>query len=211
MNLNPDLPEKKIIAMNRLMQNNSYLQEVGWFNSFFAELPLNRHGKALPWYTYSAIAFLEDKVKETMFVFEYGSGTSTIWWSEQTAMVVSCEHDKKWYQKLAPIMAANVDYSYYDLIPEGNYSSAIKRYSNEFDIVVIDGRDRVNCAKNSLYSLKQGGVIVWDNSDRKEYTEGYNYLLSNGFKRLDFWGLGPINAYGWCTSVFYRQNNCFGI
>jgi hypothetical protein len=211
MNLYPDLREKTIIAMNRLLQNNSYLQKVGWFNSFFSQLPLDRQGKALPWYTYSAIAFLEDKVRKNMFVFEYGSGTSTIWWSDHATKVVSCEHDKKWYQKLKPIVAVNVDYIFFDLIPGGNYSRAVKQYNDEFDIVVIDGRDRVNCVKDSLYSLKHDGVIVWDNSDRKEYKEGYTYLLANGFKRLDFWGLGPMNAHGWCTSVFYRPNNCFGI
>ena len=151
MNLNPDLPSKTIAAMNRLLQNNSYLQEVGWFNSFLAELPVNRQGKALPWYTYPAIAFLEDKVKEDMSAFEYGSGTSTIWWSDHVNRVVSCEHDKEWYQKLAPNIAGNVDYIYFDLIPGGNYSKAIKKFNDEFDIVVIDGRDRVNCVKNSLY------------------------------------------------------------
>ena len=146
-----------------------------------------------------------------MNVFEYGSGASTVWWSDHAAKVVSCEHDNKWYQKLKPILALNVDYIYFDLIPGGNYSRAVKQYYNEFDIIVIDGRDRVNCVKNSLTSLKQNGVIVWDDSDRMAYKEGYNYLLANGFKRLDFWGLGPIIALGWCTSVFYRSNNCFGI
>jgi len=211
MNLPSKLPEKIFTVVNQLWQSNSYLQETGWFNSFFSRLPLDQRGQPLPWYTYAAISFLEERVKAGMSVFEYGSGTSTIWWSHHVKKVVSCEHDRKWYQNLKPKLAANINYIHCDLIPGGDYSRAIESCQDAFDIVVIDGRDRVNCVKNTLGSLKHDGVIVWDNSDRDEYNQGYAYLFVNGFKRLDFWGLGPINVYGWCTSVFYRPNNCFGI
>ena len=81
----------------------------------------------------------------------------------------------------------------------------------EFDCVVIDGRDRVNCARHALGALTAGGVIVWDNSDRDCYQEGFDFLRDHGFRRIDFWGLGPINAYPWCTSIFYRDGNCLGL
>jgi hypothetical protein len=84
-------------------------------------------------------------------------------------------------------------------------------YTNAFDAIVIDGRDRVNCCKNSLGALKAAGVIIWDNSERPDYQEGYDFLINNGFKRIDFGGIGPINPDAWCTSVFYRSNNCLGI
>jgi hypothetical protein len=87
----------------------------------------------------------------------------------------------------------------------------VLKYRNEFDIVVIDGRDRVSCARNSLGALKPDGVIVWDNADREEYRPGYQFLESNGFRRLDFAGLGPLNAYQSTTAVFYRDSNCLGI
>ena len=48
-------------------------------------------------------------------------------------------------------------------------------------------------------------------TDRVIYQEGYEFLLTNGFKRLDFWGMGPINPYSWCTSIFYRKENCLEI
>lgn len=64
---------------------------------------------------------------------------------------------------------------------------------------------------NSIKTLKDDGVIIWDNSDRVNYQEGYDFLLANGFKRLDFWGIGPVNSYSWCTSIFYRKENCLKI
>ena len=91
------------------------------------------------------------------------------------------------------------------------YSNSILAYRETFDIIVVDGRDRVECAKNSLQALKPNGVIIWDNSDRPEYEAGYEFLLNKGFKRIDFSGFGPINSRAWCTSVFYRPGNCLGI
>ncbi len=54
-------------------------------------------------------------------------------------------------------------------------------------------------------------MVIWDNSDRSDYEEGYEFLLGQGFRRLDFYGLGPINVMASCTSVFYREQNCLGL
>ena len=188
-----------------------YLEEIGWFRSVVERLPVDRDGNSLPWFTYPAIFFLSSKIKPEMVVFEYGSGNSTLWWGKQVSSVTSYEHDLEWYNSLRGRIPSNVEYLHCELIYGGEYSKAILRYVNRFDIVVIDGRDRVNCAKNSLGALRDNGVIVWDNSDRGKYEEGYSYLILHGFRRLDFKGNGPINVDGWITSIFYRDNNCFGI
>ncbi|WP_156914918.1 class I SAM-dependent methyltransferase [Rubidibacter lacunae] len=173
-------------------------------------MPVDRCGNCLPWLTYPAIAFLSKRIQRDMAVFEYGSGNSTFWWSQRVARVVACEHDAKWYTSMKERVPSNVDYRHYER-EDGKYSRAILEYHREFDVVVIDGRDRVACAKNSLGALREDGAIVWDNSDRERYREGYSYLLEHGFKRLDFEGHGPNETRRWCTSIFYRSNNCFCI
>lgn len=30
-------------------------------------------------------------------------------------------------------------------------------------------------------------------------------MINQGFGRIDFWGPGPINTFGWCTSFFSRN------
>jgi len=199
------------IAQRSLLHKSGYLKQIGWLESYVSGMPCDKSKQALPWYSYSAIAFLEKLVDKGMFVFEYGSGNSTLWWSNRVCKVVSCEHSKEWYQLMKPMVPTNVEYLHIDLVHGGDYSKELLKYKNYFDIVVIDGRDRVNCARNSLLALKNNGVIVWDNSDREKYAEGYDYLTSDGFKRLDFIGLGPVCTYGWCTSIFYRKDNCLGI
>lgn len=188
-----------------------YLTKMGWFKSVEKQLPVDHDGKPLPWYTYSSIAFLEGRTRPGMRIFEYGSGNSTLWWAKRVQSVVSCENDESWFRKISAISPDNVDYRHCALEPGGEYCKMISRFDREFDIVIIDGRDRVNCARNSLCALKEDGIVIWDNSDREKYQEGYDFLLRNGFRRIDFWGLGPINSYQWCTSVFYRKDNCLGI
>ena len=77
--------------------------------------------------------------------------------------------------------------------------------------MVVDGRDRPRCAMNAPAALKPGGVIHWDNSERASYAEGIAFLANSGFRRLDFSGLGPVGAYAWRTSIFYKPDNCLGI
>lgn len=194
-----------------LREMTGYFVSSGWFKSVEMGLPVDAEGKPLPWYTYSFIDFIGDRIRPNMKVFEYGSGNSTLWWSQRVEAVVACEHDKPWYDTISDKVPENVDYRYCDLEYGGKYSQLILSFAAEFDCVIIDGRDRVNCAKNILSALKEEGVVIWDNSDREKYAEGYSFLQTNGFRRLDFWGLGPIGRKPWCTSIFYRRTNCLGI
>ena len=200
-----------LLALRLLARPESHLHSIGWLRSVRTALPVDRQGGAIPWYTYPAIEFLAARVNRTLAVFEYGSGNSTLWWRQRAGRVVSCEHDRDWHARMKSQLPNNAEYLYVALEPSGEYARVIHGYSHEFDIVVIDGRDRVACARNCLTALRPGGVVVWDNSDRSEYAEGFELLMQHGFRRLDFSGLGPINAYAWCTSVFYRSDNCFGI
>ena len=81
----------------------------------------------------------------------------------------------------------------------------------KFDIVIVDGRDRVNCVKNAVNSIKVDGVIVLDDSERESYKAGIDFLLNKNFKKIDFWGISPGLFYKKNTSIFYKVNNCIGI
>lgn len=200
------------LAVRRLVRPNSCLSMSGWYESFRKKMPCDRLGNALPWYTYAAISFIEPRIFNGMNVFEYGSGNSTIWWANRVGHIVSCEHDEQWHEVMRKDMPECVDYRLRPLSEGPNrYQDEIGKFSAEFDIIIVDGRERVSCAKNSLVALKRDGVVLWDNSDRSRYEEGFSFLHENGFKRLDFSGMGPINAYGWCTSIFYRPDNCLGV
>jgi hypothetical protein len=187
------------------------LLEDGWFRSFRENLSVDGEGNPLPWITYPAIEFLKRKIRKDMVVFEYGCGMSTLWWERKTKQVIAVEHDRVWYEKMLPQISSNVNLIYCELEYGGAYAQTAAKYSTTFDIVVIDGRDRVNCAKGAMKALKPEGVIVWDNSDREAYQEGYDYLSSKGFRKIGFVGMLPIVNMKSETGIFYRDQNCLGI
>ena len=194
-----------------LQSLRNYLERIGWFRSVAEKLAVDRDGECLPWFTYPMISFLSGRVKPEMTVFEYGSGCSTLWWSRRVAKVTSFEHSPEWFDSLKARLPDNVDYHFCELVDGGDYCKAVRAYQNCFDVIVIDGRDRINCAKNSIGALKNDGVIIWDNTDRDAYRDGYAFLIQNGFRRLDFEGIGPVGDTSWCTSIFYRSDNGLGL
>jgi len=194
-----------------LLLHRGFVSDVGWSRSAMEGLPVDKDGNPLPWYTYSCIHFLQARLSQEMSVFEYGCGYSTLWWAARVSRVVSCEQDRGWYTKVKKVTPPNVHLYHIAMLPGGEYCRFICNFTDEFDIVVIDGRDRVNCAKNCLSALRLNGVIIWDNADRPRYREGYDYLLRHGYNYLDFWGMGPINPYAWTTRIFYKDDNCLAI
>jgi len=73
-----------------------------WFSSF---RPRSLVGEAKPWIPFAAANWLEHYLKPDMKVFEYGSGGSTIFFSERVAQVISIEHDKKWHALVTTALA----------------------------------------------------------------------------------------------------------
>ena len=193
------------------LARSGYLHEQGWLRSVREQQSVDFSGNPFPWITYPCLKFLEQRIHKRMTVFEYGSGNSTLWWAARVGKVISYEHDHDWYRKMEKRVPPHVEINYVSLEAGGEYSRKILEYPGQVNIVMVDGCDRINCLKNAPVALCDDGVIILDNSDREEYKEGTEFLRNRGYNRLDFHGIGPINAYSWCTSIFYRASNCLEI
>ncbi len=189
----------------------SGLKEDGWFKSYYTKQAVDKEGEPIPWCTYPFIKFIEPRLNFNMEVFEYGCGNSTFWYAKRVKSVTSVEHNRGWYDLVSIKSPKNSKIIYKELEYGGAYSKAVFDERRKYHIVVIDGRDRVNCAKNAVEALHNNGVVIFDNTDREQYSNGVEYLLVLGFKRLDFHGLSPVTAHNNLTSIFYRENNCLGI
>lgn len=189
-----------------------YLTPMGWTRSSATRTPVDEQGKPIPWFSYASIYFLKNRLTKDLSVFEYGSGNSTLWFSQRVGKIVSIEHDVAWFDRMKSSLGKLNDVTYiYRNLESGDYAAEITKYKAAFDIIIIDGRQRVLCAKNAINALTEQGVIIWDNAEREVYQEGYEHLLNLGFRRLDFDSLGPINRYSSSTAIFYRPDNCLGI
>ena len=184
------------------------LRDDGWFRSFEEGRPVDAAGRPVPWLTYPAIEILSRRLRRDMKVFEFGCGWGTLWWAARVESVVACEHDPEWHREMAPRIPPNVTLLRIDLTEDGDYCRAAARSGSVFDLVVIDGRDRIHCAMQSIPALKSDGVILWDNTDRPRYHEGIDHLIGLGFRQLGLVGLVPGSPVKVETSIFYRPGNC---
>jgi Methyltransferase domain len=200
----------RLLACYTLLRQG-FLVEAGWFRSWHEKRAVDRSGEPIPWITYPSLAFLQTRLRKEFRLFEYGCGNSTLWFARRVREVVSCEHDPAWHAEVQRRIPKNVDLRLERLGPEGRYAGSVREFTSPFDVIFVDGRERVDCLRNAPAALTPLGVVILDNSDESEYVAGIEYVLSLGFKRLDFIGPGPITTNVWSTTVFYRPDNCFGI
>ena len=189
----------------------NYLKKIGWFKSYKLKQSIDRNNKPIPWFSYPIISFLRNRLNNKMDVFEFGCGNSTLWFAEKVKSIKSVEHNKDWFENVKIKLPQNAKLIYKDLVYGDKYSKEVLSGKNKYHIIIIDGRDRVNCTLNSIKALQSNGVIIFDNSQLVEYEEATKYLLKNKFKRIDFWGQIPIAAHENCTTIFYKTNNCLNI
>ncbi len=191
-------------------KKGGFFMESGWFKSLQSKLPVDQKNKPLPWLTYSAIYFLLPKLSKDMTVLEYGSGNSTLFFSEKTGHVTSIENDRLWYHNIKNLRLDNLEI-YHKSIDDKAYADFPQTLNKKYDIVLIDGRDRNNCCRTAIKIVKNHGVIIFDDTHRERYRDGISFLLETGFRNLEFWGISPGDYGKKCTSVFYRRENIFGI
>ena len=191
--------------------HKGYLANIGWFNSFDNQQAMDQHGDPLPWVTYSFIDFVKPRLSKKLSIFEYGSGSSTLFYAKHVKRVVSVEHDEAWYNKIVKTKAQNAEMIFSKLETGGEYSKKAATLGEQFDMIIVDGRDRVNCCISSVAALTPTGVIVLDDSERPEYDQACTFLKNAGFKELSFSGISPGLFYLKATSVFYKADNCLHI
>jgi len=168
-----------------------------------------------PWWSFPAIDEVERWIANRngdVSAFEYGSGASTVWLARRCRHVVSVEHDVEFARTIASMLKRD-NIALRLIEPERNVTSpqaASGRSGYEhcdfsayvdsiadgegYDLIVIDGRARNACLARAPSRLKAGGLIVFDNSNRRRYQAA----LSNVVLRL-------TRYRGWTPALPYRS------
>lgn len=173
--------------------------------------PIDSSGQPIPWMNYSAIKFLRDRLNSECRLFEFGSGYSTAFYAALVRDVTSVEYDESWFHLVKGLVPKNVTLIHREKDVDGAYCRSIIEAGCCYDIVVVDGRDRVNCILQSLTVLSEKGILLLDDSQRGRYQPGLDHAREKGFRSIEFEGLKP----GWVdvhrTTILYRNDNCLGI
>lgn len=157
----------------------------------------------LPWWNVAATRAVEEHLKRrrNARVFEYGAGGSTAWLARRAGEVFSVEHAAGWHKLIGGLLAAsdNVTLSHRELSGEG-YVGAIHEAGGKFDLIVIDGRRRLECLDRARAHLAPQGLILFDDSGRTRYRKG---IANCGLQERRYFGRSYCVPYPDFTSVLY--------
>lgn len=173
-------------------------ENYGYAQTLALRRPVASDGSPIPWYTYSAIEYFRQLDATDLVVFEYGCGNSSLFWARKGAQVWSVEHDPEWHARMNEQSSQLRGL----MLREGAsaYSQSVAEPGCLFDIIIIDGVWRNECAAEAVSKISPGGLFILDNSDW--YTDVADFLRTHGYFQVDFSGFGPINPYCWTTSIF---------
>ena len=194
-----------------IKNKESFLYSTGWMLSFKENRSVDNRGKYMPWMNFSINKFLDDRLMKDLNLFEFGSGYSTLFYASKVKNVTSIEHMEKWFDYLEPLIPSNVNLIFQKKDFNDKYCRMINQTNQEYDVIIIDGRDRVNCFKQSINNLSIKGVIILDDSQREKYQDIFKISKKNGFKYLSIEGLKAAKPDYYRTTIFYKSENCLNI
>lgn len=172
-----------------------------------------------PWFSHAAAAVCRARLRKDSSVFEWGSGRSTLWLSQRVRRLVSIEHDPVWFRRVTEALRAaegcTVDYRLvpldhpleapthptYDPVPA--YVSAIDRCGDAtFDLCLIDGHYRQACVSAAVPHIREGGLLLIDNT---------NWLPLREWGVPPSWKLIHRSSYGEQETAIWRKKSPSGV
>lgn len=173
-----------------------------------------------PWLVTDSILYIEEYLTKITNpkILEFGMGASTIWFSKTfDGELTSVEHNKEWYTTVKSqienkqtnliLKESNISSDPNGELLEKSYSYVIDDFNdNYFDLILIDGRNRVECFLKCDRILKPKGLMILDNSERKEYSKAFEFYSAK--KRFDFVQTSP-DEFGfyynnWTTTIWIK-------
>jgi hypothetical protein len=170
--------------------------------------------RGLPWFSFSAIEFLEQRMHSGMTVYEYGGGGSTIFFAERAARIVTVESDERWVEPIeaqlrrrhlanVELVLATADFDDQETFAQSPFALALP--DEPADVVVIDSFDYYNGhpLRPKLFPMaegkvKPGGMLVVDDSWRYPQLRNSHHAKSVVTKT----GVGPARRTTTSTDFF---------
>jgi hypothetical protein len=152
-----------------------------------------------PWWPYAATIWVEKHLPSAAHALEFGGGGSTLWLMDHGATVTVVEHEPGWARELAAMgvkvalvtptsdgeVRSGVEPGYFD-----SYVAVAEDFADgSLDLVIVDGRARVDCVRRAMAKVRPGGVLLLDDTDRQRYAPALKLLA--GWRRHVFCGLKP--------------------
>jgi predicted O-methyltransferase YrrM len=138
-----------------------------------------------PWMSPGAVRFLETRLSPRWRALELGAGRSTLWFAKRLGALTSIEDSPLWLARVtADLTRAGVTNVDLRLVPlehpielttsRANAYPLLPRYvaviaetpDGSLDLVIIDGHYRRASVDLALTKLREGGLLLVDDTDR---------------------------------------------
>lgn len=136
--------------------------------------------------------YLKSYINKDMSVLEFGSGGSTLFFSDNCKNVDSVEEDNKWI-KIVKNNLINKNVNFFN-------SKKLPLTKNKYDIVLVDGGDRFRYSKLALKYLKKDSIVILDNIERDEENK-YFENIKNNFKSYKIFSGFTLGYAGYTSTV----------
>ena len=196
-------------ALRLLHFRESFVRTSGLVRSFRERRPVDAEGRPLPWINYPAIHLLEERLRPEHVVFEYGAGYSTLFFAARCASVTAVEHDRAWLGEIERTAPAPVTLLHRAAGP--GYWNAATQAGDTYDLILVDGLERVRCLPSAMEALSPGGVVLLDDAHRDAYRPAVRSCIDAGFRTLRLVGPKPDHLAEAECLLIYRDGNCLGI
>jgi predicted O-methyltransferase YrrM len=162
-----------------------------------------------PWIVPAAIGWLGRRIRPDWSILELGAGRSTVWFAQRAGRVLSFEDNGFWVERtrerLDELGLGNVELR--ELAVEQLPRAIAKLSEASFDLVVVDFLEaatvtRTDAVKPAMKTVRPGGLLLLDDSDRPGYAEAYELLA--GWKERRFAGVKDEWPEACETTIFRK-------
>ena len=166
-----------------------------------------RFNSVMPDIAEPALTWINQHIEPTDTLFEWGSGGSTFWFADRVKQVYSVEHQLalfiyvkshflyEGYHNINMIYASEDTYpnakyvDAFDDVSYRKYCETIHNYpSKSFDWVIINGKSRGACLELAVSSVKHGGVILINDTNKLENGAAVNNYRNKALEIFEFKG-----------------------
>jgi hypothetical protein len=165
-----------------------------------------------PWWPRAVINRVRHLLPPNPAVFEYGGGGSTLWLEDRGATTTTVEHDTEWARHLKTRKGPRTTLLHVPPASSGHLASdSAEGFFDDYvaavgtgpyDLVIVDGRCRVACVVASMGSVRSGGLLLLDDSDRPKYARAHDLL--DGWPAEHIRGL-KMGARQVCQTSLWRR------
>lgn len=170
----------------------------------------------IPWIARPCIDFLNEYLRPSHRVFEWGGGGSTIFFLEKGCYVATVESHQEWselirkrIERTDPSLSDRWDLRLVEV--KDKHDPSIDKYVAEvltgglWDVIMIDGWGRMECLDAAVRMIRPGGILILDNADQAQYQSAPRRLPN--WKRKQFRGIGVARHWVTQTDVYFAPDH----